>query len=137
MISVLSTTDQYILQPTLLGRHKKTLEWLSAAVLWKTELSFFQKLLDKYSPKFSAPSEKKQIDHFQNIILYYKGELIDSVTARLRLHEKKLADMLQSHDETKVKYFKEHDDLMNEAQSLNDQLSEYKTTFYAFIEKAV
>lgn len=37
MISVTSVTDNYILQPTLLNKHKKTLEWLSTAVLWKSE----------------------------------------------------------------------------------------------------
>lgn len=137
MISVTSITDKYILQPTLVAKHRKTLEWLSAAVLWKRELTFFQKLLDQYAPSFSTTDEKKQIDHFQNIIIYYKGELIDSLTTKLRLHEKKLAEMLQSHDETKVEYFKEHKDLMNELESLNGQFVEYKASLYAFIEKAL
>jgi hypothetical protein len=137
MISVTSVTDKYILQPTLISKHKKTLEWLSAAVLWKIELSFFQKLLDQAAPKFSNSEEKKQIDHFQNIIIYYKGELIDSLTSRLRLHEKNLADLLQSHDETKVQYFKEHDTLMNEFESLNNQFAEYKTNLYVFVEKVL
>jgi hypothetical protein len=137
MISVTSVTDKYILQPTLIAKHKKTLEWLSAAVLWKIELSFFQKILDQSAPKLSTADEKQQIDHFQNIIIYYKGELIDSLTARLRSHEKKLADMLQSKDETKVGYFKEHDELMNALESLSDQFAEYKTNFYAFVEKAL
>ena len=98
----------------MLGKHRKTLKWLSAAVLWKRELAFFQKLLDKYAPKFLTSAEKKQIDHFQSIIIYYNGELIDGLTTRLRLHEKKLSEMLQSHDETKMEYFKEHNHLMNE-----------------------
>src|SRR5688572_19813001 len=54
MISVTSVTDKYIIQPALLSKHRKSLEWLSAAVLWKRELSFFQNLLDQYSPKLTS-----------------------------------------------------------------------------------
>ncbi|MEO5603716.1 MAG: hypothetical protein ABIR06_22540 [Cyclobacteriaceae bacterium] len=137
MISVTSVTDNYILQPTLLSKHKKTLDWLSAAALWKRELAFFQKLLDQYAPKFSTTEDKKKIDHFQNVIIYYKGELIDMLTTRLRLHEKKLAEMLESRDETKTEYFKEHDGLMNELESLNTQFTQYKEDLFSFIEKVM
>jgi hypothetical protein len=136
MISVGSTTGKYIVQPALLSKHRKTLEWLSETIFWKIELAFFQKLLDQNASKFSTVEEKKQIDHFQNIFLYYRGELIDSFATRLRLHEKKLADALQSLDETKVEYFKEHDDLMDELESAKKQLAEYKTAFSTFVEKA-
>ena len=137
MISVTSITDNYILQPTLIGKHKKTLEWLSAAVLWKRELAFFQKLLDKYAPSLKSAEDKKKVDHFQSIILYYNGELIDSLTTKLRLHEKKLAEMLETRDESKTDYFKEHDELTNQLESLNNQFIQYKEELYAFIEKAM
>jgi hypothetical protein len=137
MISVTSVTDKYIIQPTLLGKHKKTLEWLSAAVLWKRELDFFQKLLDQYAPKFASVDDKKKIDHFQNVIIYYKDELIDSHTSRLRVHERRLADMLESRDESRIEYFKEHDALMNELEALNNQFMEYKEELFTFIEKAM
>lgn len=137
MISVTSVTDKYILQPTLLNKHKKTLEWLSTAILWKRELVFFQKLLDQYAPKFSSTNDKKKIDHFQNVIIYYKCELIDALSSRLRLHEKKLAEMLESRDETKTEYFKEHDGLMNELEALNAQFLQNKEELFEFIEKAM
>ena len=137
MISVTSVTDKYILQPSLLSKHKKSLEWLSAAVLWKQELSFFQKLLDQYSPKLTAVDDKKRIDHFQTLITYYRDELINTFTSRLRDHEKKLAEMLELRDESKTEYFKEHDGLMGELESLSSQFAEYKGEFFAFIEKAM
>jgi DNA primase large subunit len=137
MISVTSTTNQYILQPTLLGKHKKTLEWLSAALLWKRELAFFQKLLDQYASRFISTDDKKQVDHFQNIILYYNGELVDTLSAKLRLHEKKLAEILETRNESKTEYFKEHDDLMNELDSLNTQFNQYKEELFNFIEKVM
>lgn len=137
MISITSITDNYILQPSLLMKHKKTLEWISAAVLWKIELTFFQKLLDQYAAKFSATEDKKKIDHFQNIIIYYKFQLIDTLTTRLRLHEKKLAEMLETKDETKTEYFTEHEGLMNELEALNTQFIQNKTDLFSFIEKVM
>jgi hypothetical protein len=137
MISVTSTTDKYILQPSVLTKHKESLQWLSAAVLWKREMAFFQKLLDQYAPKFTAVEDKKKIDHFQSVITYYRDELIDTMSGKLRLHEKKLAEMFEAHDETKTEYFKEHDALMGELQSLNHQFTEYKDELFAFVERVM
>jgi hypothetical protein len=135
MISVTSVTDNYILQAPLLDKHRKSLEWLSAAVLWKRELAFFQKLLDRYAPKVDSPDGKKKVDHFQNVIIYYKCELIDAFTTRLRLHEKNLAEMLESRNETKIEYFKEHEGLMNELEALEKQFTKNKEELFAFIEE--
>lgn len=137
MISPLSITDKYILQPTLLDKHKSTLGWLSAAVLWKRELVFFQKLLDQYAPRFTSEEDKKRIDHFQNLIIYYKEELIDSLTTKLRLHEKQLAELLETHHEASSAYFTQHVQLMNELESLDTQFRQYKEELFAFIEQAM
>ncbi|HEY9009351.1 MAG TPA: hypothetical protein VIM75_24610 [Ohtaekwangia sp.] len=137
MISVASVTDKYILQPTVLAKHKKTLEWLSAAMLWKRELTFFQKLLDMYAPRFSSLEDKMMIDHFQSIFIYYSGELVDGLVSKLRNHEKLLGEALQENDETKTGYFKEHDHLMNEMESVRDQFIQYKEEFFGFIERVI
>lgn len=137
MISVTSVTDKYILQPSLLSKHRSSLDWISATVLWKRELAFFQKLLDQHASKFPSSEDKKRIDHFQSIITYYNGELIDSFATRLRLHEKKLAEMLHSQNELNTGYFKEHDALMGELETLSAQFAEYKEEVFAFIEKAI
>jgi len=137
MISVTAVTDKYILQPTLLDKHRKSLEWLSAIVLWKRELVFFQKLLDQHASRFTSVEHKKQIGHFQSIITYYKGELLDSLATRLRLHEKKIAEMFEFQDETNTVYFTEHDGLMLELQAVNDQLLRYKEELFKFIEQVI
>ena len=112
MISVTSVTDNYILQPAIFQKHQTTVEWLSACLLWKRELKFFQKLLDKFSVHFRTVDDKKKVDHFQSIITYYGGELIDTYKSKLRTHEKHLAQMLGNKDETDTRYIKEHDALM-------------------------
>jgi hypothetical protein len=59
MISAISTTDRYILQPTLLSKHKKTLEWLSAAVHWKIELCLFPRASLPIRPGSSGGRRQK------------------------------------------------------------------------------
>jgi hypothetical protein len=137
MISITSVTDNYILQPTLIAKHQKTLEWLSSTVLWKRELAFFQKILDQYAVKFSSTEDKQKVDHFQNWIIYYKSELIDSFSFRLRKHEKALAEMFESRDETKTQYITAHEGLMNELESLNKQFIQNKEELFSFIEKVM
>jgi len=135
MISVLGTTSKYILQPGLVEMHRFTLEWLSAAELWKRELVFYQKLLDRHNSTGSTVEFKKQVDHFQNLIIYYNGELIGLLQKKLRDHERTLAHMLQKGDETDTEYYKEHDGIMEELNSFQRVYLEFKHTFYEFIEK--
>jgi len=135
MISVLGSTGKYILQPSLLDMHRQTLEWLSATALWKRELSFFQKLLDKHAPTISAVEFKKQVDHFQNLITYYNGELVDILRKKLRDHESKLAHILQELKESDTEYFKEHHGIMDELDSFQKTFHTFKHSFYEFIER--
>jgi hypothetical protein len=137
MISPIAATDKYILQPTLFEKHRKTLDWLSSALLWKREMAFFQKLLDQYAAKFSALEDKKRIDHFQHLITYYNGEVIDGLRAKLRMHEKNLAEVLQKNDELNTQYFNDHDELMKMLEAANTQVSNIKAELFNFIEKAM
>jgi len=134
MISVTSVTDNYILQAPLLHKHRQTLDWLSTAVLWKRELAFFQKLLDRYAPQVKDTEGKKKLEHFQNVNIYYRHELIDKLTCQLRAHEHKLAEMLESRDETKIGYFKEHEGLINELEAMSAQFTRNKEELFSFIE---
>jgi hypothetical protein len=133
MISVSNITNQYFVQPTLLNKHQKTVEWLSTILLMKVEVKFFQKLLDKSAKSATSEENKKKLDHFQNLVLYYNGELLGNMSTRLRNHEKKLAEMLEQKDETKVSYFKEHDQLIAEMESLYKQFNIYKEELFHFI----
>ena len=137
MISVTSVTGDYILQPSLLEKHRKTLAWLSYTLLWKREFNFFQKLMDQYAPKFSTVEDKTKADHFQNLILYYNGEVIDGLGKKLREHEGKLAEMLQTKNELKTEYFKEHDAIMQEFELFLIRFNEFKEELFSFIEKVM
>jgi hypothetical protein len=104
-------------------------------MLWKTELVFFQKLLDKNAPGFTSLPEKKTIDHFQNLIIYYRGEVVDVLRKKLRQHESRLAHMLQTKDETDTQYFKEHDSIMDEIDSFAVRFKELKEYLFRFIAR--
>ena len=134
MISVLSTTNRYILQPSLLDMHHQSRDWLSAAALWKRELAFFQKILDQYASHGSSDNHKMQVSHFQSLITYYGGELVDTLRKKVSDHEAKLATTLRDLKESDTTYFKEHHGITEELESFQNAFTEFKHQFFAFIE---
>jgi hypothetical protein len=137
MISVTGATGKYILQPGLVTMHQESLNWLSTTELWKRELSFFQKLLDTYAGNFTAVEPKKQISHYQSLITYYKGELVDLLKKKIREHEHKLARMLNEVNEADVEYIQEHNAVIDELISFNKVYTDFKNSFFEFIELAL
>lgn len=137
MISVLSTTNKYILQPSLLDMHKQSVTWLSATVFWKREVAFFQKLLTSKASFFTSVEDKQKIDHFQSLITYYGGELIDQFSGNLRKHENGLANMLQSLNESDTAYFSEHKKLMSDLEEFERSFSNLKHDLFEFVERAL
>lgn len=137
MISVLSTTNKYILQPSLLDMHLQSREWLSATAFWKKEVDFFQKLLTSKSSFFTEPEDKQKIGHFQSLIMYYNVEVIDQLNRKLRTHESALADMLQSLNESDTQYFTEHKGLMEELATFGRSFATMKQELFEFMEKAL
>lgn len=135
MISVLATTNKYILQPSLLEMHRESMNWLSATALWKREIGFFQKLLDNHTSTNRSEDFKKEVDHFQNLITYYGGELIDVFRRKLRDHESRLAHMLQELKESDTEYFKEHQGLMEEIATFEKAFIDFKHNIYDFVER--
>lgn len=134
MNTPISVYDQYNLLPDLLDKNNKTLGWLSASMLWKNELILFQRLLNQCAPQFSSVDDKKKLDYFQNLLHYYRGEVVDTLTHKLRQHEKFLADVLKKPDKIKTEYLKNHDLLTGEMEAFNTQLTEYKAALFIFME---
>jgi hypothetical protein len=137
MISVLSSTGKYLLQPSLMEMHHSSLEWLSTSVLWKQEVAFFQKLLDRHAAQFTSIDDKKKVSHFQNVITYYGGELIDTLRKKIKAHEHKLADRLQELKTTDTEYYQEHGELMEELGAFLKTFNSFKSEFFFFIEKSL
>ena len=134
MNTVTETTGNYLLQPSLTEMHNNSHEWISLSLLWKRELLFFQKLLDRYAPKFFEVDDKKKIDHFQSLITYYSGELVDEQRKKLREHESRLTQLLQEKNESDSQYFQQHKELVAELQSFSNRYNEFKRELFDFIE---
>ncbi len=138
MISVTGNlVGKYILQPSLIEMHRNSLAWLSTCMLWKQELAFYQKLLDRAAPRLSSEDEKKRIDHFQSLITYYGGELVDLFRKKLREHEARLAHTLQEKKESDTVYFQEHETIMEELVSFRTQYDNLKHEFMEFVGSVI
>lgn len=137
MISALSTTNRYILQPGLIDMHQQSLNWLSAISLWNKELIFFQKLLDQHASSFTDIDDKKQIERFQNLILYYHGEVVGNLRSDLLEHERNLATTLKSLNESDTDYYAEHNGLMEELLVFEMHFTKFKNDFFEFIGKVI
>jgi hypothetical protein len=122
MISVTGVTNNYSLQPALLGKHASTLSWLSNTIHWKSELAFFQKKLQELKPSVTSSEVRAEIENLENKILYYLIEEIEELRKKLRNHESKLAKMLEAKSEWDIQYYKEHDALMESAAALSENV---------------
>ena len=132
--------SDYLLEIGLETLHKDSEVWKSRIEMWKRELIFFQKLLDSYSLKFDSPDDKKEEDHFQNLIIYYNGELLDEYKQAARRQEKRLAEMMGNESPDHVdesEYRNQHIELKRKVDSFDKQFRKYKHEFFNFIEKVL
>ena len=97
MISVTGPTNYYSLQPALLEKHSRTLSWLSATMHWKSELRFYQMMLNDVRPSMTSVVFKAEIDDLENQVLYFLLEGIEDMRRKLRHHESKRCQA-RAHD---------------------------------------
>ncbi len=135
MENLKEANSDFLLEIGLENLHQECHTWLSQIDLWKVELTFFQKLMDSNSEKFTLKDQKKELDHFQNLIIYYNGELLDQFRKKIRNQEKTLSSELKNKnrlDETI--YRNQHRIITNEIKSLQYEYNLYKSDFFKFIE---
>jgi hypothetical protein len=134
----LGTSSEYLLEIGLEELHKESKVWASRIKLWKRELDFFQKLLDSNASKFESEEDKKAEDHFQNLIIYYNGELLDQFKQSVRRQEKQLGIMLTTNDYADESTFRrKHIQLKEEIDSFDDQFRKTKAEFFQLIESVL
>ena len=132
--------SDYLLEIGIEELHKDSKVWMSRIELWKRELLFFQKLLDSYSTKFDNPEDKKAEGHFQNLIIYYSGELLDEYKQAVSRQEKRLAELVSvdNPDQVDQAEFRNHQIRLKEkVDSFDREFRKYKHDFFAFIEKVI
>ena len=129
------TESEYLLQSSLEDLHQVSQYWLSEIEFWKTELNFFQEMLDKHCPQIKTPEQKKELDHFQNLIIYYNGELLDEYNRKIRKHTKYLARLIGSGPSFDDFSYREKNKTYSEQiGSIRKRLQEYKIELFEFIQ---
>lgn len=129
-----STTSDFLLRESLNDLHKNSRQWVSEVDLWKTELNFFQKLLDKYCTKVTTYQGKKQLGHLQNLITYYQGELLDEFAKAVRKHEKYLSRILDGSETDEEAYRVKHEIIEDKIATFRIRFKDYKKELFGFIE---
>jgi hypothetical protein len=132
--------SDYLLEIGIEELHKDSKVWMSRIELWKRELQFFQKLLDSNSPKFDNPEDKKREDHFQNLIIYYSGQLLDEYKQSVRRQEKRLAELISQDNPDQIdqaEFRNQQIELKAKVDSFDREFRKYKHDFFSFIEKVI
>ena len=129
------TDTEGLLQSSLEDLHQVSQYWLDEIEFWKTELIFFQDLLDKFCSNITTSEGKKQLDHFQNLIIYYNGELLDEYNRKIRKHTKLLARLKEeapSFDD--LSYREQHKQYGEQMSAIGKRLQEYKVELFEFVQ---
>ncbi len=135
MEELTKASSDYLLEIGIEELHKESEVWVSRINLWKRELNFFQKLLDTFSLKFNKEEDKKTADHFQNLIIYYNGELLESYKQAVRRQEKNLGMMLTNGTQMDEAAFRNnHIGLKEKIDSFDHEFRKTKQEFFDFIE---
>ncbi|MDN5201795.1 hypothetical protein QQ008_10490 [Fulvivirgaceae bacterium BMA10] len=118
--------------------HYSSKQWLFNIDFWRQELNFFQNLLDTQAKHVTTVDQKKQIDHFQNLIIYYQGELLDEFHQKVRRHEKRLKNLLINNESpTDLSYRENHNLLFDQIISFDNQFKKYKLELYSFMSQVI
>ena len=121
------------LEADLEDLHRESNYWLSQVEFWRIELAFYQKLLEKITVRTSDIEDKKRISHFQNLITYFNGELLDQFAHDIRQHEKYPKKLLLEEvpvDEQEYKLA--HKKYEEEIRAFEEDFKQYRRDLYAF-----
>lgn len=131
-----SPKREYMLSSSLTDLHKMSVEWASEIELWRAEVKFFQKLLDQYAPKIESIDHRKELDHFQNLIIYYGGELIDEFRQSVSRHEKHLSALLSDKNvQDEESYREAHHKIGDRIETYSKEFRQFKKELFEFVEK--
>lgn len=131
-------TSNYLLEVSLEDLHQESRSWLSEIELWRFELAFYQRLLDKVSGKITEVEDKKTSDHFQHLNRYFRGELLDQYEHDIREHEKYLDRMIREKMPFNEQLYREvHKKYQGQVLGFDRDFKQYRKDLYGFAEKYI
>lgn len=132
MENLMAPDTKFLLDRNIEDLHHTSREWLSEINFWKTELAFFQKILEISAPKLQHSEEKMQLDHLQNLILFYNGELLDKYRQNVKRHAKHLGKILQNGSEEDALIRETHMKYYDQVSSFAKRFKEFKLELFEF-----
>jgi hypothetical protein len=122
-----------LLEPSIEDLHKEHNEWVSDMLFHKDEMKFFEDLLSLNLPKIKTTEQKAQLEHLQNKLIYFKGELIDKFLHDVKVHEFNLEKALESDHYDEDDLYKDHLKYRDDFRDLHRDILEYKRELFDFI----
>ncbi|MGZ5243763.1 MAG: hypothetical protein ACXWEY_13385 [Bacteroidia bacterium] len=130
-----SSNGSYTLESGLEMLHTENKSWLSNVNFWKRETDFLNTLLAKNEPYITTERDKKELEHFQNRLLYYRGEVLDELAHNLREEEHVLAQVIKAENSDESTYRKQHLQHSDAVRSFEKVYNEFKDELFTFIEQ--
>ncbi|MCX2738996.1 hypothetical protein [Pontibacter anaerobius] len=136
MKSLSPVNTNYLLEVSLEQLHSESTTWLSQIDFWRVELGFFQRLLERVAARMPTEEDKKRIDHFQNLIFYFKGELLDELRHNVREHEQYLGYQLDQRAPFNEQIYRQvHKKYEAKMDAFERDYRDYKRDLYRFAGK--
>ena len=103
--------------------------WTSDVDFWIDRMNAFQKVLDRIFREDLTTEELKQVDHFQDIILYYSKELLLSLKSRVFHHSNDLLQIEKEQGEIDTTVHEVHRALQEEMTAMEKTIKNYAEEF--------
>lgn len=132
MENLIASDTKFLLERSIDDLCHTSKEWLAEINFWKTELAFFQKILEVSAPKLKNSEEKMELDHLQNLILFYNGELLDKYRQDVKRHVKYLAELQNKPDHDDETFREAHLKYHDQVTSFARRFKEFKTELFEF-----
>ncbi|MEM9671368.1 MAG: hypothetical protein AAF992_02170 [Bacteroidota bacterium] len=138
MDQIMSESQQMTMERSVEEMYHNSLEWQSEVSLWKQEMKFFQKMLDTYTSKCLSVEQKQRLSHFQNLLIYYDGELLDQFKQQSRRHAKYLAHQLEENESFNLdEYQQKFGGLSSHLSAFATEYRRYKKDFFGLMEELI
>ena len=130
------TSTNILLEISLEDLHRNTIDWIQSIDFWRFELGFAQKLVDQVNARTRTVDDKKRIDHFQNLIIYYRSQLLPELEEDLVRHEGYLKQLIQDRVHYNDQMYRDvHKKFEDQVTSFDQNFRAFKRDLYHFSEQ--
>lgn len=107
--------------------------WVSELSFWNSEITYFEKQLDKIIKKYRDDYSISKAEQFQNVFRVHR-EMNKAIELEIDRKEKQTALILKAQPmEVNDKYFQEHEELREKINAQRRLFREMKEDFFIFM----